>query len=199
MAKRASKQGLIQFRNDLGLLKQRYSNNEIAARLGINPANLSSYATGAKNPSQATIDNFYKEFGEEIKNMDYQHSPDDEQQSFAADSQDSSKYQRTNSADHQYGNGRETHDHRDDHIQTLKKMNDHLIAANRTSERHTGDALAIAADAVRTTADEVKNTTRLTITNQRLVGFVLSRQSIRRKRRPGGNPSADASRSPDAT
>ena len=197
MAKRASRQRLIQFRNDLRLLRQRYSNNEIAARLGIDPANLSSYATGAKNPSEETIDSFYKEYLDEIKNMDYQYPPDDAEQASADEG--SSKYQRTNSADHQYGNARDTHDHRDDHIQTLKKMNEQLMASNRTSERHTGDALAIAAEAVRTTSDEVKNTTRLTITNQRLVGLLLSRHSIRRKPGPGGNKAGDTTPAPDAT
>ncbi len=84
MAKRAKKGDLIRFRQDFAKLKEKYSNDEIARKLEINPANLSNYGSGGKNPGENFLKKFYMQFGEETKqpgsessNSDNQTSPKD--------------------------------------------------------------------------------------------------------------------------
>jgi transcriptional regulator with XRE-family HTH domain len=73
MAKKAKQERIEQFRKDLATLREKYSNNEIAGKLGINPANLSSYLYGKKNPGEKTINKLYMHFEDELKKpQDYQ-------------------------------------------------------------------------------------------------------------------------------
>jgi hypothetical protein len=67
MPKRAKKEELSRFRQDFTKLKGKYSNDEIARKLEIDPANLSNYGSGGKNPGEKTLKKFYMHFGEETK------------------------------------------------------------------------------------------------------------------------------------
>lgn len=155
MAKKASKERIKQFRKDLRLLKQKYSNKQIAVRAKIGAANLSSYCTGAKNPGEKTINDFYKEFENEIKNMDYQHPSEDDPQQ-PAENPALIKYLHANETrkDHSY-------DDRDDHIQTLKKNNDALLAGITKVIDNNTIAVKSTKTAIKTTADAVKGTNKM--------------------------------------
>jgi hypothetical protein len=57
-----------QFIQDLAKLREQYENLEISHKTGIDPGNLSSYGTGAKNPGIKVLDQFYAAFAGEIQN-----------------------------------------------------------------------------------------------------------------------------------
>ena len=67
------------FIQDLTRLRKQYGNSEISRKLGIDPGNLSRYATGAKMPGIKVIDQFYRVFADEIgnrkENIDQQRLP----------------------------------------------------------------------------------------------------------------------------
>lgn len=70
MAKRASKERILQFREDIRNLRKRYSNLELAQRLNMDAANLSSYYTGSsKNPGVEFLDKFDKTFNNEMEEI----------------------------------------------------------------------------------------------------------------------------------
>jgi len=70
MAKRASEQRILQFRKDIRNLRRKYSNLELAQRLDMNDANLSSYYTGrSKNPGADFLDKFYKTFNKDMEEI----------------------------------------------------------------------------------------------------------------------------------
>ena len=70
-AKRVNMIDLMRFRMDLNSLSAyaKYSNRDIAARIGVDPTNLSSYRTGKKDPGLEIIERFYAQFGSEITNV----------------------------------------------------------------------------------------------------------------------------------
>jgi hypothetical protein len=80
MAKRASPERIERFRRDLERLKEKYSNDEIAQKLGIHPGNLSSNGSGGKNPGEDFLNRFYEVFGDEIKQLGFfsERSEDDQ-------------------------------------------------------------------------------------------------------------------------
>ncbi|HVU59184.1 MAG TPA: hypothetical protein VHD83_29180 [Puia sp.] len=89
MAKQASAERIEKFRKDLERLKEKYSNEEIAQKLGVDPTNLSSNGSGSKNPGEDFLNRFYEVFGEEIKQFGYfsERSEDDKQYSKVKDTQ----------------------------------------------------------------------------------------------------------------
>ena len=56
------------FGQDLARLRERYENLEISRKMGINPGNLSSYASGGKAPGIKVLMHFYEVFANEIQN-----------------------------------------------------------------------------------------------------------------------------------
>jgi len=77
-AKRATAKQIEKFRQDMEYLirVKKYSNGDIAARIGVNAANLSSLRSGAKNPGVQTIKKFYMEFGNETGKAKYEDGDD---------------------------------------------------------------------------------------------------------------------------
>jgi hypothetical protein len=67
MAKKASPDVVERFLGDLKKLRRKYSNEDIGHRTGIDPANLSSYRSRAKNPGPKTLNKFYMQFEEETQ------------------------------------------------------------------------------------------------------------------------------------
>jgi Ribonuclease G/E len=57
-----------QFKRDLAKLREKYENLELAGISGIDPANLSSYGSGAKQPGIKVLKQFYSKFADEIPN-----------------------------------------------------------------------------------------------------------------------------------
>jgi hypothetical protein len=57
-----------QFSHDWKKLRLKYENSEIARKSEIDPANLSSYGSGRKNPGLKVLMQFYEAFAGEIQN-----------------------------------------------------------------------------------------------------------------------------------
>ena len=74
MPKRAKKEEIERFRLDMRLLRARYSNDEIAKKLSIDPTNLSSCYTGKKNPGATLINKFNMNYESELKDQKPQES-----------------------------------------------------------------------------------------------------------------------------
>lgn len=72
MATKAQKKELArvrkQFRQDLARLKEEYENLELAQKTGIDPANLSSYGSGSKEPGMTVLKQFYSALADETDN-----------------------------------------------------------------------------------------------------------------------------------
>ena len=65
MARTATEEEIERFRRDLARLKKKHGNDKVAERLGIDPANLSSYST-TRNPGKKTINKLYMSFNHEL-------------------------------------------------------------------------------------------------------------------------------------
>lgn len=64
MGKRATGKDIERWRHHYWLLREKFSNKEIAERLGVDPANLSALASGIKTPGEKFIKDFYMEYPE---------------------------------------------------------------------------------------------------------------------------------------
>ena len=64
-----------QFARDLARLRLKYENLELSRKSGIDPANLSSYGSGKKNPGRKVLIQFYEAFASEIPNPFEDHEP----------------------------------------------------------------------------------------------------------------------------
>jgi transcriptional regulator with XRE-family HTH domain len=111
MGKKSNKQRIEQFHLDVLLLRKKYTQNDIAKRLGTDPGNLSSYSRGHKNPGEDFLDKFYFIFAAEIKKLAIEYPISDQEPSLVT-GEEPQEYARP--------------DHRDDHIRTLKLNNDDL-------------------------------------------------------------------------
>jgi hypothetical protein len=189
MAKQATEERLIQFRGDYHLLRRKYKNNQMALVLNVHPSNLSAYGRGTKNPGVEFLDKFYSIYGEELKGMAYKH-PGSEFGQNSIENPATVKYlhagERDARNDHDDPDGDPDHDERADHINTLKKNNDTLLAGitkiidnNRIAVRSTDRA-------IKTTEEAVKNNTLVTKSNNQLITLFTSRLTIRRRRGGSG-------------
>jgi hypothetical protein len=70
MARTAKPERITKFRRDLERLRREHSNDYLAEKSEIDPANLSSYFHGLKNPGEATINKFYMHFEEELSQFE---------------------------------------------------------------------------------------------------------------------------------
>ena len=117
MSKRAKQEKLEKFRADLQLLKKIYPNAEIAQKLGVDPANLSSYGTGSKKPGEAFLNTFYMNFSKEINEQN------DNQQSPSVPYDHESELRTLQEAAIKCLRANELHEHK----LTLKDNNTHLL------------------------------------------------------------------------
>jgi len=72
MSKKASEKQLNRFRRDAAILRRKYSNDEMAKKLDVNPANFSSYCSGAKNPGEDFLNKFYMVYADELTSPPYE-------------------------------------------------------------------------------------------------------------------------------
>ena len=117
MAKRAKQEKLKKFREDLQLVKKIYPNLEIAQKLNVDPANLSSYGTGSKNPGETFLNTFYMNFSDEINEQN------DKQQAASVPYDLESELKTVQEAAIKYLPNNELQEHKT----TLKENNTHLL------------------------------------------------------------------------
>jgi hypothetical protein len=186
MAKQATEDQLIQYRGDYHLLRRKFKNNQMALVLNVHPSNLSAYGRGTKNPGVEFLEKFYYIYGEEIKGMAYQH-PGSEPGNSTVENPATVRYlpaggrgQRSDRDEaHDSDNHDEAQDERADHINTLKKNNDTLLAG--ITKIIDNNSIA-----VRSTEEAVKNNTLVTKSNNQLINLFTSRLTIRRRRGGSG-------------
>jgi hypothetical protein len=111
MGKKSDKQRILQFRRDITILRERYTQHVVAEKMDTDSGNLSNYIRGHKNPGEDFLDKFYSIFAAEIKelagnfNLIYQDP-------LSVVEEPPQAYSRP--------------DDRDDHIKTLKQNNEDL-------------------------------------------------------------------------
>ena len=135
MAKRASEQRILQFREDIRNLRKRYSNGELAQRLNMDPANLSSYYSGrSKNPGADFLEKFYKTLKNEMEEIKNEQNSPRENPPYDPKPLPSWKTEDPATIYQLY------HD-REDHMSTLKMQTSHLQKSNDRLEEDLRIAL----------------------------------------------------------
>ena len=100
------------FRRDVTLLLSKYSQVEIAEKLGMDRANFNNYYSGSKKPGRNFLNKFNEVFGEEVKKLTANTLIADSHDIFSIVEEPSQDYLRL--------------DYRDDHIKTLKSHTETL-------------------------------------------------------------------------
>jgi hypothetical protein len=171
MSKKASQENLKKFREDLQLVKKIYPNVEIAQKLNIDPANLSSFSTGSKNPGESFLNTFYMNFSTEINEQN------DKQQAASVPYDHESELKAVQEAAIKYLPNNELQEHKT----TLKENNTHLFG-------YVNRALDITQSMVAVQKQMAESSHILIKSNEKMVNFYFP---------DGGQPPKPKENSPE--